>query len=239
MRLAQLARKLGIRSADIVEFLAGHQYAIEDSFNAKLSKLQVELIIQNFSPHGTHDIGTVDTSPIGHEEDQPLPEANLDLSELPNETGKETASTEANTEVIRAYKVALPGLKVVGKIALPEAKATTSDKKSAVTGKEFVSLDQGRRKKLKPSQQENRPRKNPVAIQRQREEREARERKEAKKREEKELRTKRYQEKVSKYTQPPKPISALRNEDYEVYEEPKRQPPKTWMGKIAGWFVSD
>ncbi len=243
MRLAQLARKLGVKSADIVEFLASQRDVVEDSFNAKLSEVQVEMIIQKFSSHRMDEVETVDAPPTSSTEDQPLQGQDLNTPVLQNGSTQEITSEETKTGVIRAYKVELPGLKVVGKIELIESKAKEEgdmpERKPAAPGTKAVPVDNPEKRKAKPFRQENRPRKNPVVLQREREEREARERQEAKRRLEKELRTKRYQEKVSKYATPPKPISKLRNEDYEVYAEPKRQPAKTWMGKIAGWFITD
>ena len=237
MRLAQLARKLGVKSADIVEFLAHHQHVVEDSFNAKLSDTLVELVEQKFSPHQTDENGFADNISGIAPSDKPASRPDLEPTALENDRAEEAASEEAPTEVIRAYKVPLPGLKVVGKIILPEPKVKGEE---VMKDKESPEpLDNRRRKKSNPIQQEHKPRKNPIALQRERKEREARERREAQKMKEKELRKQRYQEKVSKYTPPPKPIAKLRNDDYEVYEEPKKQPAKTWMGKIAGWFVSD
>ena len=160
------------------------------------------------------------------------------------ETAGPVAIAEEKSDVIRAYKVALPGLKVVGKIALPEAKpkeeeTTIKEDNAASPARQSTPLDNPKRKKPNRQPPESKPRKNPVALQRERQEREAREQKEAKKRAEKELRTMRYQQKVSKHTPPPKPVSLVRHEDYEVYVEPERQPAKSWLGKIAGWFVTD
>ena len=50
MRLGQLARKLELRPAEIIEFLATKNILIEDDANAKVEDNYVTLVFQQFAP---------------------------------------------------------------------------------------------------------------------------------------------------------------------------------------------
>ena len=50
MRLAQLARKIGIKPGEIVTFLADKNLPIEGSSNAKVTEDQLERILTHFAP---------------------------------------------------------------------------------------------------------------------------------------------------------------------------------------------
>ena len=247
MRLAQLARKLGMKSSDIVEFLARQNYAIEDSSNAKLPDEQVEWIMQKFSTSHTHETeNIVKDLPETALEVIPVQEVSEEIPPSSESVLEADANPQGNAEIIRAYKIELPGLKVVGKIALPEPKVKEEVKEEEISARkseapiEKTGATNRKKKSSYTAQSERKPRKNPIAVKRELEEREARERREAQRTREKELRTRRYQEKVGKYTPPSKPMARLNKEDYEVYEEKAGQKaPKTWLGKIASWFVAD
>lgn len=253
MRLAQLARKLAVKPAEITEFLAGQNITIEDSSNAKVADEYVKVVLAHFAPE-------LMASLENQEQDEATP------TEIPEPVETETAAVTDSaamqeverpivdeepstfTEVIKPPKVELPGLKVVGKIELPEPKKKTQEEKAEVG--EDVPAEEGveanpipipprpERKNRRPSRQENKPRKNPIALQREREEREALRSKIEQKKKEKELRTQRYLKKVSKAPQSIKPV---RRDDmgdqYEVLE-PSTSRPKTLLGKILGWFIS-
>ncbi|MEQ8424187.1 MAG: hypothetical protein RIA63_05715, partial [Cyclobacteriaceae bacterium] len=88
-------------------------------------------------------------------------------------------------------------------------------------------------------EQDRRPRKNPIALQREREEQELLRKRQEEKQRQKDLRTRRYLDKVSKHTPAPKPTKRTKHEDeYEVYVEEKAKP-KSFVGKILNWFVSE
>ena len=50
MRLGQLARKLELRPAEIIEFLATKNILIEDDANAKVDDNYVALVFRQFAP---------------------------------------------------------------------------------------------------------------------------------------------------------------------------------------------
>ena len=50
MRLGQLARKLELRPAEIIEFLATKNIVIEDDANAKVEDNYVTLVFRQFAP---------------------------------------------------------------------------------------------------------------------------------------------------------------------------------------------
>ena len=50
MRLGQLARKLELRPAEIIEFLATKNILIEDDANAKVEENYVTLVFRHFAP---------------------------------------------------------------------------------------------------------------------------------------------------------------------------------------------
>lgn len=256
MRLAQLARKISVKPSEITEFLATRDIQLENSSNAKVMDEHVALVLTHFAPE------------MMHKDDVALPEALISEQETSSGVDAEEFSQkveEAETtndvvtpddavetpEVIKPVKVELPGLKVVGKIDLPEPKkkeeklADDSDSqvKKEEGGAEAAQPDprsSGNRRVARPRREhDRRPRKNPIALQREREEREALRRKLAQQEKDKELRTKRYLKKVKAKTSPPKPIKKMSNdEEYETYSEATTKP-KSFIGKIINWFVSE
>ena len=50
MRLGQLARKLELRPAEIIEFLATKNIVIEDDANSKIEDNYVALVFRQFAP---------------------------------------------------------------------------------------------------------------------------------------------------------------------------------------------
>ena len=129
MRLGQLARKLALRPADIVEFLAENDIRIAEGTNVRLENDHVNLIMKRFVP------GWIETSEVEPEPEEEviLPEAdseplNSEQSDTEDQTPpdgepvEEQEPTDDTNEVIRAPKIELSGLKVLGKIELPEQK---------------------------------------------------------------------------------------------------------------------
>jgi hypothetical protein len=170
-------------------------------------------------------------------------------------------------EIIRASKIELAGLKVIGKIDLPEPKkkevalpdesvATAAAEGDEVAdpvqkpiaerredddrSKEKPRRDDGRnqdeRRRARTTQsREQRPRKNPIAAQREREIEAERERRMEKAAQDKERRTQNYHKRV----QHSPPTKAVR-----MFEEPLEQlnassfteEPTTWFGKFVKWL---
>lgn len=260
MRLAQLARKLALRPSEITEFLAAKQISVEDSSNAKVSDEHVILVFQHFAPELLEEaksgvapsVEVEAEETVVAEEELPTP-SDITLKEEPASITEEVAEEKIEPiEVIKAPKVELPGLKVVGKIDLPEPKKKEGEKQpegeQEIDQPEAAQNEQTdrsphrnrkQRERRNPREQDDRrPRKNPIALKREREEREERRKREEQKEREKELRTRRYMEKVAKNLPPPKPVKKNKSEEeYEVYAE-VTPPPKTIFGKIIRWLTS-
>ena len=65
MRLGQLARKLDLRPAEIIEFLATKNIHQEDDVNAKLADDYVALVFQQFAPEKKVEKISDVTPPVG------------------------------------------------------------------------------------------------------------------------------------------------------------------------------
>lgn len=270
MRLAQLARKIVVKPADIVSFLASQNIQIEDSSNAKVADEYERLVLKHFAPE------LLATQPEIEEIVQPAPavdepvETPVDQMEIAATTEEtpavEEIKEEDKPEVIKPPKVELPGLKVVGKIELPEPKKKIPEPEAEVSteatplegeqpavptegeqpAKPVANTREQQRDRRRPHRQdrrqrdEQRPRKNPIALQREREEREALRRKLEEQKKQKELRTQRYLKKVEGKITPSRPSKKSKKkleEEYEVYTE--KPQPKSFFGRIMNWFVSE
>jgi len=248
MRLGQLARKLAVRPSEIVEFLAANNISLDESSNTRLEDDQVILIMKQFAATGTGDAVPALIT-FQAEDEVPLP-AEGDLKEQTEEENKSQEylppsgnDMEEKAAVIKAPKVELSGLKVVGKIDLPELK-----KKEPSTGG-IESTDENRKKEetraqpeeKKPSlykkeRTEQRPaRKNPIALQREREAQEAEKMKLAKAEQEKEQRTKNYHKKV-RVSAPTKRIKMVEEPTTEMSAAELKETPRTWVGKFLSWL---
>ena len=243
MRLGQLARKLALRQSQIVEFLADQNIPLDESSNTRLEDDQVILIMKHFAPDSEETVAASDTV------EPPVAEVEPGLS-LP--TGVEDKSgedlsppsqvEEVKAEVIKAPKVELSGLKVVGKIDLPEIK-----KKDPPAAAESPVENPGEVKKnalpvgkkaspYKKEKPEQRPvRKNPIALQRERETQEAERKRQEKAKQEKEQRTKNYYNKV-RASAPTKRIKMVEDPTTEMSAAELKQVPRTWIGKFINWL---
>lgn len=255
MRLAQLARKIGVKPSEIATFLANKNVPIENSSNAKVADDQVEMVLMHYAPEllAPDPVEEVEPREMSEEKAEvaPVQEEAVVTEEEPlvEPVQSEKISAEDSVEakeVIKPVLMELPGLKVVGKIDLPEPKkkevenqeegtSGVAEDKSSNKEKE----DRRGRRKNTTRENERRPRKNLVALQREREAREALRRKQQEKERQKELRTKRYLSKVNQYTPQPQRVKKNKLEDeYEVYtSEPEK--PKSFIGRILNWFVSE
>ena len=276
MRLGQLARKLAIIPAEIVDFLATNNIRIDESTNTRLEHEQLMLVVNHFAPARAEEFSTP-----AADETQDIPEeTNAQRIEvvmpetiepepviMPADIQQEMAVTESRnliteaeqeqkTEVIKAPKVELAGLKVLGKIDLPEPKkkeqkpATESESTTAAStpdGSDNPPVEQRierkevRRKSHHKSdrtsdQRNKRPRKNPIALQREREAHEAQLKREAEAKNEKERRTLYYQNRV-KASVPTKPARLIDEPVVEMTGDLTKTP-TTWLGKFWKWFRS-
>lgn len=138
MRLSQIARKLGVTQTTITDLLVEKGYDAPKGGNAKLNEEEVTTLYKHF------DI-TVFTEPevvkelekeniVEEQVTEPVPatveEPETEVEESADDNPKGDPAVESNSdveeketvEVIRAKKVKLDGIKIVGKIDLPEPK---------------------------------------------------------------------------------------------------------------------
>ena len=241
MRLGQLARKLALRPTDIVDYLAENNIRIADGTNTRMEKEQVNLVMKRFVP------GWVE-SPMAEEqtaeEEIIVSEPAVETSVIDEQVEVTTVSDQQqdppaeNNEVIRAPKIELSGLKVVGKIDLPEPK-----KKEEVPGEENPAVDDSKkeRRENRKSFDVNRNRrqraeKNPVALQREKEAREAQKKRLEQQAREKEKRTQNYL-KNYKPSSPTKAVRLVKEDVVEMTPKELEEPPKTLFGKILRWLT--
>jgi len=235
MRLGQLARKLELRPAEIIEFLATKNIVIEDDANAKVEDNYVALVFRQFAPEmEAENIPEID-APAANTPDEPIPEVNV-VDENLATLIPESEPLPERIEVIKAQKVELSGLKVLGKIDLPDTK-----KKQAEAPPENSETEQLRefiREKKSPDYKKTqRPQKNPIALQREREALEAQKKREEELQLKKEKRTQNYLKKVKAH-QPTKAAKLHREEAEEMSAAELAEPPKTLWGKFVRWLTT-
>lgn len=244
MRLGQLARKLAVSPAEIIEYLAANNVEIENDTNTKLEAHSLALVTQRFGSALT-DIA-VEEEEKETEVDQPsVPETNVSegvVADDTTETSPETSSVEEKTDVIRAPKVELSGLKVLGKIDLPEPKkkepAPKEEGQETENKDRKPRRDERRNNNSRRDRKDSRPAKNPIALAREREAKEAEEKRRLQAQREKELRTQYYQSRVKAHV-PTKPARLVKEQVEQMSEADLREPPKTWLGKFFRWLTSE
>jgi hypothetical protein len=251
MRLAQLARKLSVKPSDIIEFLAAQSIAMENSANAKVNEDNTRLAITHFAPH----LLQAQVEELVQEEEAVLA---VELETIVEEVMEEEVAvpdveetinpsfdseeTESLPEIIRAPKIELSGLKVLGKIELPEKKkkeeATTEGQGQAVeevgteNTDEFPVRKPKREKERKP---ERRVTRNVLEEARERERKAAEEKRKTERERKKELRTQNYLKKV----QTGAPVKKAKAE-VTVVQKPviqKKEPTSLW-GKFVKWLTT-
>lgn len=251
MRLGQLARKLSLRPAQIIEFLALQNIQIEDSSNARIEDSHVLLVVQKFAPESLEKI-VEEADEVEVIEEIPPIENNQSVVEepVPQVQSEETKVVD-EVEVIRVPKIELSGLKVLGKIELPEPKKKEStpeqvdnvnspsvtEEEPSTEQKPMVQKPKGKKTHAKRERSKQGEWKNPLEQQRERETREAQEKKRMEIEQEKEKRKKHYQQKVKATTQP-KRVKPAKEESAKVKPANTTQP-KTWVGKFWKWLRSD
>lgn len=242
MRLGQLARKLALRPVEIVGFLAARDIQIENGSNTKLAEAHVDLILEQFAPNGA------DLSRL--EEEMDVPESataeNATVSEVSNTPGDAAGENKVNdektVELIRAPKVELSGLKVVGKIDLPEPKKKVPFNESTPQEEPPKSASESTKRAvsstLTKSWKSTKSFKsgiNPVVLQRERQAREAEEQKRERNEREKEQRTLHYLKKMNAI-RPTKAMKIVHDEPVEEMPKVAVIPPKTLWGRFMKWL---
>jgi hypothetical protein len=233
MRIGQLARRLGVPPSDILGFLATQNIETETGTNSRIGDDLVARVVGHFAPEKLSEIlaappveEPIEQTPIVEVTETEVTEV---IEETPTHAVEETvgeadATPEEPVEVIRVSKVELQGLKVLGKIDLPEPKKKAEPAADQQPKKEFEKRNDRRNQ---------REWKNPLEVKRQQEARA----KEKKKQEEadrlKEQRTNNYYKKVKSV--PTK--SARRIEEQTVVEDIEvKEAPKGLIGKFLRWL---
>ena len=260
MRLGQLARKLALRPLQIVDYLAAQQITPDEGSNARLSDEVTRRVVLHFAPERLNEImaveeknaePTVTPAPVQEEPVITNKQEEVIAVEATPSPVIEAAEEKAEVEVIKAPKVELSGLKVLGKIELPEPKKKTTPVTESPEG--TVVATEGEAEKIPVTEKKSRrpeskvntqPRRdnysqrsvrNPIALQREEQARKEEERRKEKVEREKEKRTQYYLQRV-KTGQPTKAAKMLSEptESYSLKEE--RPTPKTWVGKFLRWL---
>jgi hypothetical protein len=233
MRLGQLARKLEVRPTDIVEYLATLNVQIDNGTNTRLEPDHEKLAVQHFAPALV--IGqVVDEMPeTVREEIDDLPSAPSSVESIPENTGDPGMD---KAEVIKAPKIELSGLKVLGKIELPDPKKKEAES-SAEKSEPELPKDSGKERKFKEYRRQQRPSKNPIALRREQEAEEARKKREEEYRLQKERRTQNYLKKV-KAPQQTKAVRIFKEETQQMSVSELQESPKTLWGRFIKWLTT-
>lgn len=247
MRLGQLARKLALRPSQIVDFLSTQQIYLEEGSNARIADDRVVDIVNHFAPARLQEIVT---NLKTEAEEVAIPIIEVVEKVIKQEIVTETPVTPIlsivdtqgeKPEVIKAPKVELSGLKVLGKIELPEAKKKVIQQ---LTEDELTPAPEEKRNPRPVKRELSKPAResstqqawrNPIAQQREREAREAEERKKAAAEREKERRRENYLKKV-KLGQPTKAMKLTDEPTEQLSERQLEETPKTWWGRFKKWL---
>jgi hypothetical protein len=247
MRLGQLARKLALRPSQIVDYLSSQKIYLEEGSNARIEDDRVVDIVNHFAPARLQEIVT---NLKAEAEEVAIPAVEVVEEVIKEETAAEvpvvpifsnTDTQVEKPEVIKAPKVELSGLKVLGKIELPESKK----KEVHQPTEDELSPKLEEKRKPRPVKRElSKPAReaaaqqawrNPIAQQREREAREAEARKEAAAEREKERRRENYLKKV-KLGQPTKAMKLMDEPTEQLSERQLEETPKSWWGRFKKWL---
>ncbi len=258
MRLAQLARRIGISQTEIVKFLAHKNIIIAQSSNAKIEDNDVKSVVAQFAPeleleiqkaeeiqndnNVIEEVVANDVTPIEQEEKIVVEELISISNQEPLEVN-ETLSNDSHEEIIphliRAPKIELAGLKVIRKIDLPEAKRKQEGKELAEVRIQPEEKKESRTKRETDAiNRRTTHYKNPIEVKREKEEKEKLQKNEEAAAYEKELRTQRYLNKVRR----PKDVFREPKEKFVPYKEnklvEKQKSGLSLFEKLMKWFSS-
>jgi hypothetical protein len=268
MRLGQLARKVSVHSSEIVEFLGSKNIIVEvGGNNARISDEHSKLVYERFAPEllvaPTVELieeisgampevtAPVVVEEINLESIESSIEVPADNIEAGQEVVEDAIGEDFLPDVIKAQKMELRGLTVLGKIELPDTKRKEipADESaiSESTAPELVNSPEVSSRPVTPARQKKdfreirktseRPRKNPVALKREREAKEAEDRLREEAIRQKEKRTQYYQSRVK----PSVPTKAARIIDEPLYHSSETsipEQPKTFWGKFLRWLTT-
>jgi len=246
MRLGQLARRLELRPAQIVEFLAQRGIQVEEGVNTRLENDHVNTVLTHFDP-GNEKRGSGEPE---IKEPEILEEEKVQAHTVPvtaelkedKDAEAEVPTGRKTVEVIKAPKVELSGLKVLGKIELPEVKKKEEKTESIaevsqMDAPEIKQQQRVRNTDRKVQRAEQRTRKNPIALQREREALEAQKKREEQAEREKERRTRNYQKRV-KMSPPTKAVRLVEEPVMQMTAEELEEAPRTWLGRFVKWLTT-
>ena len=241
MRLGQLARKIEVKPSDIVGYLATKNIQIEENANTKLESAYVTEVLSHFAPHLTTAQIPDNEVPIVEPADTMAHETVVTSEEVttPSVQPNVIEDKPVEADVIKAPKIELSGLKVLGKIELPEPKKKQPD--VAVESNQPSPTQELRnsKKDKRPSFENRKPRpqKNSIALKREQEAMDAKKKREEELRLQKERRTQNYLKKV-KAPQPTKAARLFRENTMEMSQQELAEKPKTWWGKLLRWLTT-
>lgn len=234
MRLGQLARKLDVRPIQIVEFLATQNIQMDNGTNVRMNPEHVDLAVQYFSPGlSVEDTGDDQSDMYAEPTEKNSELINSEFSDEPQAENQDSGPAIERGEVIKAPKIELSGLKVLGKIELPEDRKKQPDQTADGTGK----IKEARKEERRPKESRRNIPKNPIALQREREALEARKKREEENRLRKERRTQNYLKKV-KAPQPTKAARIFNEETQQMSAAELQEPPKSLWGRFVKWLTS-
>jgi hypothetical protein len=162
-----------------------------------------------------------------------LPEADIPVAMERTEPDQQPEESE----VIKAPKIELSGLKIIGKIDLPEPKKKPEETAESVSSDNEQPKEESREKRNVRSSRPQRPRQNPISLQREQEALEAQRKREEELQRQKERRTQNYLKKV-KAPQPTKAVKFVKEKTEQMTAAELAEPPKTLWGKFMKWLTT-
>lgn len=205
MRLGQLSRQLEVSSDQIVKLLSAEFREVNNHPNIKLTEDELEFVMNHFKPV-VEEVTTASEA-----EDDVLADVAPEIESAPEETPEsapefveelrpqvitleeEFNSQKEDLESFKAEKPNLEGLKVVGKIELPDPVIKEQKPKEEAEDKDSDSRNSRRRERQRRS---NRNGVNRATAERQKAERLAKKEKYEREQRQKELKKKHYEETV-------------------------------------------
>jgi hypothetical protein len=262
MRVGQLARKLGISPTELINFLTLAGIQTSEASNTKLSAENLQVAIKHFDPTGKLQASWQDESKqeevkeeivavaepvlVAAEEITTAVETRDESIDIVDEQEVvQEEPSENKSEVIKAPKVELAGLKVLGKIELPEKKKKEPTAENTTSPESAPLIEETRPPRREPrhsnprhqgSRNDRGARKNPIALKREQEAAEAERKRQEEAKLAKERRTQHYLSKVKSV--PTKPARLIREDVVELHAEQSKKTPTTWIGKFWRWFRS-
>ena len=246
MRLGKLARQLNISPAELEARLQGRVADQEINHNTRLDRDTLRFLVMAYAPERLEEIlqepEEVVTRPSNNE---PPATDGAPLQGAGEEAHTESADSPVELpDVIRAPKVELPGLRVVGKIELPEPPKkelpAVPTEESGAPAQPPVPARGPERFRERRQRSSSRPQRddNPIARERQRQERVARQKREEEARQKKEMRTRAYVNQQLRRQAGSKSNGKTRPKpDIGSGSGAPRPKPKTWLGRLWRWLA--